>query len=110
MERCPNCAARLTEAPVCRRCGMDLGGLLATEQAAEQLLGRAVADLRTGDYLAARRALRRSLSLRDTALARHLLGLVTERLAELSEEDQAIPPAPAARPQNDRSGGIDVLP
>ncbi|MBK1722192.1 hypothetical protein [Thiocystis violacea] len=82
MERCPNCSARTSDAEVCRRCGMDLGLLIAAEQAAEQALARGIRGLARDDLGAARRDLVRSLALRRSQLAEHLLQLATQRIAE----------------------------
>ena len=76
MERCPNCRARLDEAETCRRCGMELGLLLATERAAEFWLRRGIASLLRDDLGLAWHALRRALALRRDPLAESLLGLL----------------------------------
>lgn len=76
MERCPNCRARLSEEASCRRCGMDLSRLIETEQAAERLLVAGLGGLLAGEREAARRSLARSRALRDTDLARLLIGFL----------------------------------
>lgn len=73
MERCPNCGARCGGNPQCRRCGMELGGLLAIERAAERHLARAVERLGAGDTDAAIGALELSCRLKRTELAEQLL-------------------------------------
>lgn len=73
MERCPNCGARLDANPACRRCGMDLSGLLRVEQAAESLVLQGIERL-ASDPASAAEHFSRSLALRRTALARQLLG------------------------------------
>jgi hypothetical protein len=70
MERCPNCRARIECTPdSCRRCGMDLALLQAVEQAAEQQLRAALADLARGDQDKAALTIKRALLLRRTPLA-----------------------------------------
>jgi anti-sigma factor RsiW len=78
MERCPNCRARVQEGSECRRCGMDLGLLLVTEQAADRLLRRALQGLLAGDRTAAREALRRLRALRRDPLGERLLGYLEQ--------------------------------
>ncbi len=79
MDRCPNCRARLDDAETCRRCGMELGLLRATEQAAETWLRRAIAHLRCDEFGHAQQALRRALSLRRDPLTESLLGLLDQK-------------------------------
>ena len=73
MERCPNCAARWDGGVICRRCGMELAGLIRVEQAAESLIARAIAHLESADPEAASADLIQALALRRTPLAQHLL-------------------------------------
>ena len=73
MERCPNCRARVSGQPECRRCGMDLRLLLATAQAADAQLRRAVARLANGDRAGALAALRAARRLRQDPLCDQLL-------------------------------------
>jgi hypothetical protein len=81
MERCPNCRARLDQAETCRRCGMELGLLLATERAAEFWLRRGVAHLLRDDLGLASQALRRALALQRDPLTEALLSLLSAQLA-----------------------------
>lgn len=76
MERCPNCRAQVRDAEDCRRCGLDLRRLMATERVARDLVLQAVARLSQGDPTTARRALQHSLRLHRTRLAVHLLGFI----------------------------------
>lgn len=69
MERCPNCRARHDGNSVCRRCGMELGLLLDTERAADELLHEACLDLAAGQRQIAWRALSYSLALKREPLA-----------------------------------------
>ncbi|MEA3641161.1 MAG: hypothetical protein VBE63_14640 [Lamprobacter sp.] len=86
MERCPNCRARLDEAETCRRCGMELGLLLATERAAEHWLRIGIAEfVKDEEPAAAEQALRRVLSLRRDPLAKSLLGLLYQRVSSSSD-------------------------
>lgn len=78
MQRCPNCRARCDGADTCRRCGMALGLLQATERAAEHWLRRGIAHLAAAEPYAAARALQRSLALQRDPLAEHLLGLLRQ--------------------------------
>ena len=79
MERCPNCSARDTGEPSCRRCGMDLSLLRRTEEAAERALREGLRDLAQGEAPSARAALERSLALRRTPLAEQLLGFIARQ-------------------------------
>jgi len=86
MERCPSCRARCDGAETCRRCGMELAGLISVEQAAESLTLRAAARLAAGDAVAARQALTQGLGLYRSPLARLLLGF-SEQLMEAERKD-----------------------
>ena len=72
MERCPNCRARCETGETCRRCGMDLGPLLAVERAAESLITRAVAELAAGQPAAAINSLNSARALIADPLIGHL--------------------------------------
>lgn len=89
MERCPNCRARTDGADTCRRCGMALGLLAATERAAEHWLRRGIGHLAAGAPEAAARALERSLALRRDPLAEQLLGLAPGRLRQVPDSSVA---------------------
>ena len=73
MDRCPNCRARVSGQPECRRCGMDLRLLLAIEEAAEAYLREAVARFANGDRPGAVAALCAARRLRRDPLADRLL-------------------------------------
>ena len=77
MERCPNCRARWDGGAVCRRCGMELEGLVAVEESAEQAVARAIAYLAAEEHAAAQRELSRALSLHRSPLAERLLAFCT---------------------------------
>lgn len=62
--RCPTCTADLDEETVCRRCGTDLGEIIAVEQAAERLANQALGALGAGDA-------EQASSLADQALRLH---------------------------------------
>ncbi|NEV63957.1 hypothetical protein [Thiorhodococcus minor] len=64
---------------------MDHGLLLAAEQGAERLVRQAIADLARDDQEAAIQALQRSLALRRTPLAQHLLAFASLPPRDLSE-------------------------
>jgi hypothetical protein len=89
MERCPNCRARTDGTDTCRRCGMALGLLAATERAAEHWLRRGIGHLAAGAPQAAARALERSLALRRDPLAEQLLGLAPGLLRQASNASAA---------------------
>jgi hypothetical protein len=74
MERCPNCRARRETGETCRRCGMDLGPLLAVERAAGSLIARALVQLAAGESEAAIRSLTQTRGLCAEPLIGHLLG------------------------------------
>jgi hypothetical protein len=84
MERCPNCRARTDGTDTCRRCGMALGLLQATERAAEHWLRLGIAHLAAGAPQAATRALNRSLALRHDPLAEELLELAPGLVRQVS--------------------------
>ncbi len=84
MERCPNCGARLDANRACRRCGMDLSGLLRAEQAAESLVLQGIERL-AADPEAAAQLFSRSLALRKTPFAQRLLRFA-RRVSESPEQ------------------------
>ncbi|NEX22421.1 hypothetical protein G3480_19270 [Thiorhodococcus mannitoliphagus] len=95
MERCPNCSARGTGAPTCRRCGMEHGLLLDTEQSAARLLLQAMVALAAENRDAAIAALQASLALRNDQFARHLLAFASRPPNDLIEA----PPSVAQKDQ-----------
>lgn len=90
MDRCPNCRARVSGQDECRRCGMDLRLLIATERAAETHLRMAVVRLANGDQAGAIAALRTACSLYRDPLAGQLLRACTQASAPA-------PPLPPAQ-------------
>ncbi len=74
MDRCPNCRARSDGADTCRRCGMELGLLIAAEEAAERLTTQGITHLAAADYAAARRDLDKAIGLRREPFTDLLLG------------------------------------
>ena len=74
MQRCPTCRARDPGEPQCRRCGMDLGTLIAVEVASERLIRAAVGELVSGDTQAARTKLERARGLSHDPLVELLIG------------------------------------
>jgi hypothetical protein len=62
--RCPTCTVDLDEETVCRRCGTELGEIIAVEQAAERLASQALAALHAG-------GLEQASSLAERALRAH---------------------------------------
>lgn len=105
MERCPNCRARLDGAETCRRCGMELGLLRATEQAAEAWLCRAIGHLTRNEPGLAQQALHRVLALRPDPLADSLLGFLRANatLAASSEDEVDVAEAEVAADQAERN-------
>lgn len=92
MERCPNCRARVNGASECRRCGMDLRLLQATERAADACLRRALTRLARGDHAAARMDLQQAQRLRHSRLAARLLeaGAGTNDSERLGEQGEPV--------------------
>ena len=88
MERCPNCRARWDGGDTCRRCGMELGLLLAVECAAKALLARAVAQLAAGATEAASRTLEEARSLSADPFIGHLRRFVHSLRADPRESAQ----------------------
>ncbi len=70
MRRCPCCNARLNDAPLCPRCGADLGRVLSCEQLAKQWLALSLQTLKAGQTAVAVHAVKRSLSYRQMPEAR----------------------------------------
>lgn len=69
MERCPVCRARCKGEAVCYRCGADLSALLAIEAEAAQWEREAVNLLAAGQWIEARQAADRALTLQYSPLA-----------------------------------------
>jgi len=69
MERCPVCRARFKGEAVCYRCGADLSALLAIEAEAAQWEQEAVSLLASGEWIEARQAADRALTLQYSPLA-----------------------------------------
>lgn len=76
MKRCPCCNARLSDAPLCPRCGADLSRVLRCEQLAKQWLGLSIQTLEAGHATIAAHAVKRSLSYRQTPEARAFRGFI----------------------------------
>ena len=93
MERCPNCRARVDDADTCRRCGMDLGPLIAVEEAAERLTARGIAHLAAADLAAAVRDLEGAIRLRRDGFTELLVGF-TRQLDSTRPRATRSPPWP----------------
>ena len=91
MERCPNCRARWESGETCRRCGMDLGPLLAVELAAESLITRAVAELAGGRPAAAINSLTSARALIADPIIGHLAAFA-ETLTPRPQRSEYPPP------------------
>ncbi|EXJ15730.1 hypothetical protein [Imhoffiella purpurea] len=96
MDRCPNCKARVGEAPTCRRCGMELGQLFETERAAERALVQGMRYLLEGERERAIHALSRSRALHDTPLPRELLGFLAVNDPSTSDSVRTADPTAAS--------------
>ncbi len=94
MERCPNCAARWDGGVICRRCGMELAGLIGVEQAAESLIVRAIAHLEAANPEAASADLIQALALRRTSFAERLLGFAQWTASKEREDNKVIAQCP----------------
>lgn len=70
MQRCPCCNARLKSDPQCPRCGADLTRALRCEQLAQAWLSVALQTLNAGQADIAVAALKRSISFKQTQVAR----------------------------------------
>ncbi|GAB4256126.1 MAG: hypothetical protein Kow0065_04730 [Methylomicrobium sp.] len=70
MQRCPCCHARLSAEPACKRCGADLRRALQSERLASQWLAAALQLCSANRPSLAARAVRRSLSFKQTSEAR----------------------------------------
>ena len=81
MERCPNCRARFKEdqQATCRRCGMQLTGLWALEDAVAQLDKAAATVMLAGDMQQARILLEQRLRLQWDTFSQLLLTFTTEQ-------------------------------
>ncbi|WP_295388775.1 hypothetical protein [uncultured Thiodictyon sp.] len=88
MDRCPNCRARREAEETCRRCGMDLCGLLAVEQAAAGLITHALRQLAAGEVAAAIQTLTRARALNADPFIVHLLGFLRHLADEPSRANQ----------------------
>jgi hypothetical protein len=91
MERCPNCRARLDAGDSCRRCGLELAGLRAVEQAHHRMAGRAAGHLAKGEMGAAIRALIRAQALCRDPLVSAMLALAR---TEVGQRPAARVPSP----------------
>ena len=94
MERCPNCRARSSGTPCCRRCGMELHWLEQIEQAAQQKFSAGLNAMLAGHWSLAAACLREAQALQQQPLAAELLGfidsiIVMEPSPEPSDSDDA---------------------
>ncbi|CAK0765810.1 hypothetical protein CCP3SC15_3360002 [Gammaproteobacteria bacterium] len=78
MERCPVCRAALAGNITCRRCGCELAGVAATEDAAEALLHTSVTALAEGEWDRAAHFAATSAGLHHTPLAVALIGFAEQ--------------------------------
>jgi hypothetical protein len=88
MDRCPNCRARYESGDSCRRCGMDLGSLLALERAVDGQIVRALGQFARGEVPAGRQNLAKARKLHPTPMTHHLLGFAQD-LADTLEPAEA---------------------
>jgi len=85
MERCPNCRARLTNPPICYRCGADLSLPLRAERLAEQLERESIRLLLDGDLMGTLAMIERLQTVKQSPLAKVLVGFC-ERLGGSGEQ------------------------
>jgi hypothetical protein len=90
MERCPNCRASYKGGQECRRCGMNLGRLLAIEAQAQAREWLAIQQIAADDLAGAEQTLIQSVRLHISPLAERLLGFV--RAAAVGVDDAALDP------------------
>jgi len=76
MDKCPNCRARLDDAPQCRRCGLELDPLRKVERGFDIVFSSALQCLAEGNAAGAAEHLRQALELRRDPLAKDLLALL----------------------------------
>lgn len=74
MDRCPNCRARYESGDSCRRCGMDLGSLLALERAVDRQIVRALGQFARGEVPAGQQTLTKARKLHPAPIIDHLIG------------------------------------
>lgn len=79
MERCPCCNARLSGATVCPRCQADLGGVIGSEQLAQQCLKNAMQFWFADEPQRAISALTQSIKLKQTPSALVFRDFITRR-------------------------------
>jgi hypothetical protein len=101
MERCPNCRARWDGGETCRRCGMELGLLLAAEREAEGLIASGAAQLAAGQVEAALATLAKALGLTADPLAAHLRGFARILVQQPPPPGRAAPLAVLDEPGGD---------
>lgn len=76
MERCPACRARLGDADLCPRCGVDLSLSRRAERQARQWMRQAVYDLADGQPDQAAKALATAVALAHSPLAQALSRMI----------------------------------
>lgn len=72
MERCPVCRARLSDSPVCRRCGAELDILLLIDARADWLAHRAVQLIARDNWAGAEQVLQEAQKLRQSPFVQAL--------------------------------------
>lgn len=96
MERCPNCRARYDSGDCCRRCGMDLGSLLALERAVDGQIALALGQFARGEVPAGLHTLAKARKLHPAPMTDHLIGFA-QYLADAPERsDRATPEPPCS--------------
>ena len=99
--RCPVCRARFRAARTCRRCGGDLGPVMAVMASAYLLRRRARAAALAVDLRRAQALARRAQALHDTEPGRRLLRLANA-LLRLQIRAHDNPTQPPGRPPPER--------
>ena len=96
MERCPNCRARYESGDSCRRCGMDLGSLLALERAVDAQIIHALGQVARGEVPAGLHTLAQARKLHPTPMTAHLMGFAQDLAGVPERSDRATAQADAA--------------
>ncbi len=92
LERCPGCRARLTEDPVCTRCGCDLTLVRRAEAQARQLVCRTLTAWAEGNPSEAAAFAAAALALEHGALGRAVRYFLSSSAAPVrAAEDRAGP-------------------
>jgi predicted amidophosphoribosyltransferase len=87
MDRCPNCRARLDGSDQCRRCGLELKLLQATDRACDAAVARAIRRLAADDRTGAIQDLKQARALSGGAFVSALLAFARSTPSRESAPD-----------------------